>query len=96
MERLEKIGDVISRLVKRLKIEKKLKEYKAIEQWSNVVGKIIAHKTKPTKVENGMLFVKVESPIWMSELSMRKDDIRKALNKSLGRNIIKDIKFSLK
>ena len=42
---------------------------------------------------DGILFVKVESSTWRSELTLHKENIIKKLNKKVGKPVIAEIRF---
>ena len=44
-------------------------------------------------VEHGVLTVKVKSPTWRQELVFEKQNILTKLNKKLGKNTIREIRF---
>jgi len=43
--------------------------------WQKVVGEILAERSHPSKLENGVLFVTVQNNTWMQELLLRKQEI---------------------
>ena len=88
------LGKVITELVDLLGFEEKLSEQRALSQWTQTVGEKIAQETKPMSMLNGILKVKVSNPAWRQELTFLKEDIRRKLNKELGKKVVSDIKFS--
>lgn len=86
--------DVIADLCHRWGIEKKVKEYSVLSQWSQVVGERISEKAIPTGIERGKLFVQVESSSWRNELMFIKREIIDKLNQAVGAKVIRDIIFS--
>ena len=91
--RPEKIDRVLTRTLKRLKIDRRLKEESALLKWGEVVGERIASQTNPLRVRDSILFVRVENASWRNELVFLKGSIIKELNQSVGANVIKDIVF---
>ena len=61
--------------------------------WGVVVGDVVSEVTKAEKVEAGTLIVRVETSVWRQELHMQKGEIIKKLNKKIGTNAIKEIRF---
>jgi predicted nucleic acid-binding Zn ribbon protein len=55
--------------------------------WKSVVGKILAEKTQLIKIENEVLFVSVSNNVWMQELILRKEQIRKDILSKLKVNL---------
>jgi predicted nucleic acid-binding Zn ribbon protein len=53
----------------------------------------VAEISSAEKIEKGVLYVKVDSPVWRNELVFMKSDIISRLNKALSKPVVKDIKF---
>lgn len=88
------LDTVMTDLVDKLGFEDKLSEQRALSQWTEAVGEKIAKETEPISMLNGILKVKVRTPAWRQELTFLKEDIRRKLNKELGKKVVSDIKFS--
>lgn len=61
--------------------------------WEQVVGHLVAQKSWPEKVADGVLAIGVTSHAWAAELQLLKPEIIKRYQKLLGRSILKDITF---
>ena len=92
--RPERIGDVLNRTLKGLKLQRRIKEETALLNWTKVVGERIVSQSVPLKVRDSILFVRVENASWRNELVFLKGKIIKELNRSVGDNVIKDIVFT--
>ena len=68
-------------------------QQQAVSLWPTAVGKKIAENTSIQDVKHGVLIVRVDSPVWAQELQFQKKEILFKINKSLGKKIIKDIRF---
>ena len=64
-------------------------------QWSEVVGKTIAEQTWPVAFERGTLFIWVRHSAWMQQLWYFQDPIREKVNAHMGREWVKQVKFTL-
>ncbi len=89
----KQLRSAIEELVEHLGIKKKLLEYEAVTRWESIVGQQIARVTTATRIEKGVLFIKVKTSTWRNELVMRKQDIVVKLNGTIGGEVVKDIKF---
>jgi len=89
----EALGLILSKSIKRLGFEKRLKGETAIHNWEKVVGPRIASNARAFKVIESKLLVEVENPSWRNELLFMKEKIMKKLNKSINSRLIKDIIF---
>ncbi len=91
LENLESLADILYPALKKQGMLRELKELQAILLWGKVVGTKIAKKTKPQRIENGVLFVKVKGAAWRQELVFHKQELIKKLNKELGEQVVKDL-----
>jgi hypothetical protein len=59
---------------------KRLQEAEALGRWGASVGPIIAKHSRAIRIQDGVLWVEVDHPIWKSELHHRKRQILDLLN----------------
>lgn len=62
---------------------KKLFLKMVLDDWENIVGKVLAQKTFPLELENGVLKIAHQDPIFASEIILRKKEIISRLNTKL-------------
>ncbi len=93
MNKVQDIGQVFKALFKDLGIEKSIEQHKAVNIWPEIAGERVAGLSKAEKIERGVLYVKVESPVWRNELVFLKAEIIKKMNTALHKSVVKDIKF---
>ena len=62
------LSSVIEEIIEKLKPEADSWFEVLKSNWQNIVGNDIAKNTKPVKIEESVLFVKVSSHIWKAEL----------------------------
>ncbi len=91
--RSKDLASSIHQLVDDLGLRKKLAEYEAVLQWESLVGEHIAKAASAVKIVKGVLLVRVRSSAWRNELNLRKEEIIGTLNRGLGEDIVKDIRF---
>ncbi|MBN1755840.1 DUF721 domain-containing protein [bacterium] len=89
----ESLGTILTRALKQKGWNRTLSENQACLDWERAVGEKIALQSKALRVENGVMLVKVSSPVWRMELHYLKPMILKKLNSALNNNLINDIKF---
>jgi predicted nucleic acid-binding Zn ribbon protein len=89
----ESLGLILSKSIKRLGMEKRLKGEAAILSWEKVVGPKIASNARAFKFVDSKLLVEVENPSWRNELIFMKEKIIRELNKSINSRVVKDIRF---
>jgi predicted nucleic acid-binding Zn ribbon protein len=86
-------SQAIAELLKALGIDTTLRKFSVLTAWSDVVGEQIARVTEPDRIENGVLYVRVTTAPWRAELSMKRFDILKKVNRAAGADVVKDIRF---
>lgn len=79
----------------RLNLDAKMKGYAAWGVWEKAVGDTIAQQAQPAFMRGGVLFVKCSSSAWMQQLQFMKGKLCEALNRLLGKDVIKDIRFQM-
>ncbi len=65
------------------------------DMWDKVVGEVISENAKPGAFRDGVLIINVSSSVWLQQLGFLKHDMIKNLNRAIGKNIIKTIKFKI-
>ena len=85
------LGKALEKMVKKLGVEKAVQQGQALVAWNEIVGRKISIHTTPEKVSYGKLYIKVDSPVWRSELSFRKEEILDSINRELKDAKIKEI-----
>lgn len=60
--------------------------------WAEIVGPEVASKCRPTSLKDGVLKVKTESSAWAWELKYLSAEVVGRINKSLGKQVVTDIK----
>jgi len=90
---LEKLNTTIDSFLESYGLKKGVKQNSAVLYWKEVVGEKISKNTEPQGVEHGTLTVSVSNPTWRQELVFKKKEIIKELNKKIGENTIKEVRF---
>jgi predicted nucleic acid-binding Zn ribbon protein len=94
MKTPKKIGTILEEFLKRNKrLRKKINEEKIKQTWGEIVGEKISSHTKPLYINSGILFVRVNNPVWCHELSFLREEIKKKINKTIKENLIKNIRL---
>ena len=87
------LGEVLQELLKGYGLETKISRYRVIQLWPEIVGENINNVSKPERVVDSTLYVKVKSTTWRTELSFQKHDILKRIEEVVGKGVITDIRF---
>ncbi|NQV41088.1 MAG: DUF721 domain-containing protein [Candidatus Marinimicrobia bacterium] len=94
MAKAQVIGNVFTQLFRDLGIDKAIQQNMAVSRWSEIVGERISEISEAERIENGVLFVKVSSPVWRNELVFMKSNLISSVNEALAKTVVRDIKFT--
>jgi len=86
---------VVKGALHRLNLDAKMQGYAAWAVWDKAVGDTIAQQAQPAFMRGGVLFVKCASSAWMQQLQFMKGKLCEQLNRLLGKEVIKDIRFQM-
>lgn len=93
--RLQSIGEILYAALKRRGMAAKLEENAVLKLWPKAVGKQIAIQTQPDSLRGGTLFIRTTSSVWVQQLHFMKEEIRQKLNGLAGKDVIKEIRFTV-
>jgi|SRR5215470_4812637 len=86
-------AEILRALLPNLPGAGRLHEYRVWEVWEAAVGEAVARKARPSKIQNGKLFVTVSNSVYLQELQFHKLRIKDAVNRQLGAAVVRDIFF---
>lgn len=89
----QSISDVLKQYTRESKFEKQLLEVQVVNNWQKILGPGIANCTRKIYVSNRTLFVFIDSSVMRHELFMMRSQIQKALNDSVGMQVVDNIIF---
>jgi predicted nucleic acid-binding Zn ribbon protein len=89
------ISSVINNLSKSLGFEQKMVESSLQKKWGEIMGEKIANHTIPGQIRYKKLYIEVDNPVWMHQLLFLKDEILNRVNRTIGREIINEVRFKL-
>ncbi|HAZ10715.1 MAG: hypothetical protein A2047_00795 [Omnitrophica bacterium GWA2_41_15] len=91
----EEIGLIISQVIKKLDTKTHGSIEEIVQAWHNAVeAKAISH-TKPVAIKKNILTIEVDSSTWLYMLSLKKKNTLLKMQKALGKEKIKDIRFRM-
>ena len=89
----ESLRDVIRQVLREQHLDKKLNDKHVIEAWPIVLGKNISKYTTDLNVKNKVLYVSLSSSVLRHDLFLSRQEIKTALNRHVGTEVISDIIF---
>jgi predicted nucleic acid-binding Zn ribbon protein len=91
----ERAEVVLWEVLRRLGLEERVREGGAVLAWKSAVGPAGASRSRAVVCKGGRLLVEVQSSPWMQELACMKSEIRAAINRELGGEVVKEVMFRL-
>jgi predicted nucleic acid-binding Zn ribbon protein len=89
----ETIGSVIEANLRELGYLSPCRELDVVHKWPGIVGAKIASVTECSRVDNGVLYVRVASASWRQEISYIKQHILETIRKETPCTSIRDVVF---
>lgn len=87
----QNLKDAINRLLKAYNLSDKMMQYEILDKWEQVMGKMVAKRTREIYFKNKILHVTLDSSVLREELAMSKTKMIDLLNEKLGEKVIDDI-----
>jgi predicted nucleic acid-binding Zn ribbon protein len=87
------LAESVELLIDKLGFRKKMKEQQILQDWAAIVGPQIGKISKAEKVYESVLYVRVASSSWRTELMFQKHSILKQIEQRYGKNVITDFRF---
>ncbi len=87
------IQSLLGGLLKNRQLVASMRRVMVMSLWEQVVGALVAEKTWPEKIADGVLTVGVISHAWAEELHLLKPQIVSRYRQLLGRSALKDVEF---
>jgi predicted nucleic acid-binding Zn ribbon protein len=96
LEQSSDVSEVLSQVIQKLGLKKRIQEEEIINAWHEVVGDFLAAHSTPFQLAHGALHVRVIQPSIRYELDrVWKPEILRKLQEKFGRKTIRDIKIGL-
>ena len=91
----ESIDEILENTFKKLGLSRKIKEKRVLDLWPKIIGNKIKCHTEAKYINQGVLFITVDSSTWAHQLLFMKNKFINKLNEQLKNEIIKDIRFKV-
>lgn len=89
--RTQKIDGLVEAVLKQMGIYQQYKEHEVTRIWPEVVGQMIASRTKDLRMVEGRLFVTFTSSVVRNEILMVREGLIHALNEKLGEPVVREM-----
>jgi len=90
-----RVGEILPRVLELMGLDNRFEEVKLMQGWAEVVGPVVAKKSRPRMLKNGILFIEVENSVWMQELWFHQKQIIERIRKQYPKVEIKGIRLEI-
>jgi len=90
------LRDILDETVEALGLRVRLRAFRALLHWEEVVGKTVAAAAQPEALKEGKVFVAVKSNAWIQELRFQQQTILQRLNEYVGAPLFTELVFRVK
>jgi hypothetical protein len=87
------LKEAIEQMLQVYKIKRRFDETSIIANWSDLVGKYVANRTKEIFVGNKKLYLRIESSVIKNELLLIRSQIIQKINEEAKEVIVEEIIF---
>lgn len=87
----KQIDELVGQALRSMGLEQKFKEHEVCMIWPEVVGQMIASRTKSVRMTEGKLFVSFTSAVVKNEIMMVKEGLVRALNEKVGKEVVREM-----
>ena len=91
---MKPVATVLSEVFRQLGLDKTAEGWRAVADWPVVAGVRIARRSRAVSFRDGALIVEVEGSAWMHELGFLKPELVRNLNRHLGADVVRDVRFT--
>ncbi len=90
------VPELIERLLTEYNLLEPVRRHRVFTEWRDIVGPRFAARTRPSPINEGILWVRVSNSSWLHQLSFLRDQIRTSVNNHLGSPpLVKEVRLFL-
>lgn len=93
MADVEKLSGAMTKALKGLNLDLRMREARAMALWPAIVGDVTASRTRALHVQRGTLVVAVESSAWANQLNLLKPQLLAKLAEKVGQGVVRDLRW---
>ena len=96
MERVQPLSALIGKTMQGLGLGELVRESEVLEAWKEIVGDYLALHSSPSKLKDGVLYVRVMQPAIHFDLErILKPQLIEKLKKRFGARVVRELRFRL-
>ena len=93
LESVVRIKDLLGDAGRRLGMPAAVETGSIWSRWTEIVGPAVAAHAEPSSLKGGVLRVRADSPAWATEIGYLKDEIKAAVNRLVGLELVEEVRL---
>jgi predicted nucleic acid-binding Zn ribbon protein len=93
---LVSLKGALDKILREYKLSNDLEAYRVFTDWRDLVGDRLAGHAKPVRINDGILYVEVDDPLWLVQIKYMKGSILQKIDSGIKKGALKDLRFFLK
>ncbi len=90
---MKRLSDILGSTMDSKEVLLAARAQRAMRDWENIVGPLLAEKTVPERFDHGTVWVSSSGSAWAQELRLRKETILQRLDEAAGEpGLFRDIR----
>ena len=94
-DRMQSLSALVGKTMQAFGLGELVRESEVLEAWKEIVGDYLALHTSPSKLKEGVLYVRVLQPSIHFEIERMKGLIVEKLKKRFGARVVRELRFRL-
>jgi predicted nucleic acid-binding Zn ribbon protein len=90
------LKNVLEKVLKENNFEGDIETYRIFALWEEIAGTQVAAHARPARISQGILYVEVNDPLWLTQLRYMKREILGKIERGIKKDLFTDLKFFLK
>lgn len=93
LDSVVRIKDLLGDAGRRLGLPAAVETGAIWSRWTEIVGPAVAAHAEPSSLKGGVLRVRADSPAWATEIGYLKDEIKAAVNRLVGLELVEEVRM---
>jgi predicted nucleic acid-binding Zn ribbon protein len=93
LDSVVRIKDLLGDAGRRLGLPAAVETGAIWSRWTEIVGPAVAAHAEPSSLKAGVLRVRADSPAWTTEIGYLKDEIKAAVNRVVGLELVEEVRL---
>ena len=95
LERVQSVSTLIDKTLQGLGLGELVRESEVLEAWKEIAGDFLAAHSSPSKLKEGVLYVRILQPSIHFEMERMKGQLVEKLKKRFGARVVRELRFRL-